>query len=135
MIAERDDGASHGEPWRWKVGSGGSWRGCGQGKIMTTGTQRGVWGRASWLEPRGAGRAAVGEEAGNEVDIGIMEGPEYQVRSLGFLRQTAGGLLPRAGAQLQRVAVGQNGGRRQENPWGSPGWLLGTDSRGESCAL
>lgn len=39
-----------------------------------------------------------------------------------FLLQTAGSLFPKAGSQLQEVAVGQSGGRRKEHPWGDPGW-------------
>lgn len=34
------------------------------------------------------GRAAMGDEVGKKVGIGIMKGPECQVRSLGCLLQT-----------------------------------------------
>lgn len=85
----------------------------------------------SWVEPRGVVRAAMGVEAGSRVGIGSR----VPGRSLEFLLQTAGRLFPKAGSQLQEVAVGQNGGRRQEHPWGDPGWLLGTESRGKSWAL
>ena len=36
----------------------------------------------------------MGDEAGKRVGIRIMEGPKCQVRSSGFLLQTAGSLLP-----------------------------------------
>lgn len=43
-----------------------------------------------WLEPKCAGRAAMGNMVGKRVGIGIMKGPECQIRSLGCLLQTAG---------------------------------------------
>lgn len=63
---------------------------------MVTGTHRGVWEQqvGCWLEPRCVGRATMGDEAGKRVGIRIMEGPKCQVRSLDFLLQTAGSLLP-----------------------------------------
>jgi hypothetical protein len=33
-----------------------------------------------WLEPKRVGRAAVGDEAGRRLSIGMGEGPECQVR-------------------------------------------------------
>lgn len=56
-------------------------RGNGHNKFMVIGTHRGLRG----TEPIGAGRVAMGGEAGKGVGIGVMEGPERQVRSLGFL--------------------------------------------------
>lgn len=94
---------------------------------MVTGTQRGVWGTAGWLVPRDAGRAAMGDEAENRVAIGITEGPEYQVSAWAFCCRHQGACSPGQWGKME-------GGCRRK-PWGAPGWLLGTDSKGESWAL
>lgn len=64
----------------------------------------------------------MGEEAGNWVDKGIMEGPEHQVRRLGFLRQMAGGLLPGLELSFKEWQWGKMGGGEAGGPRGRP-WL------------
>lgn len=103
---------------------------------MVTGAQRDVWGTASWLEPRGAGGAAMGREAGNRVGTGIMEGPEYQVSSLGFLLQTAGSLLARAELSFGEWQWGkmEGGGRRAHGEVLAGCWGLTAEARAGLCA-
>lgn len=60
---------------RCKIGVSGSWRGNGESRFTVTGTHRSVWGQrvVCWLELRGSGRAAMGDEAGKRVGTGLLE--------------------------------------------------------------
>lgn len=76
-----------------------------------------------WLEPRGAGRAAVGDEAGKRVGTGSARGGVWA-----FCCRQQGACFPRMGARLQesRLAVGAEWREEAGAPMGMP-WLAAGD--------
>ena len=89
-----------------------------------------------WLEPRGVGRATVGDEARKRVGIRILQGPKCQVRSLGSLLQTKGSLRPQDWSSASGSEAGSVGrwGVEVTASRGRLGWRQ-AESGGESWAV
>lgn len=75
-----------------------------------------------WVEPRGVGRAAIGDEAGIRVGRGIMEGPGRSLNSAAGSRKP----VPQGWSSASGSGSGAKWREEAGTPLGRP-WLAAGD--------